>query len=65
MPILSSTNGVATAHNRLLGLKQVNEEGDVREVDHSVPIDICLVKEIASLQDGNEWSDVTEVHYIV
>ena len=42
-------------------MKQFNEERDIGEIDHSVPVDICFVKVIAGLQDGNEWCDVPEV----
>ena len=40
--------------SRLLSNKQLNEEADIVEVDHSVAIDICFVKEVAGLQNGNE-----------
>ena len=37
--------------SRLLGNQQVNEERDVREVDHSVSVNICFVEEITGLQN--------------
>ena len=40
--------------NLLQGDKQVNEEADIRDIDHAVPVDIYFVKETTVLQDRNE-----------
>jgi len=59
------TTQVLRSVTPLLRAEQVDEETDIEEVNHSVPIDIRLVKKATGLQDRNERGDVQEVDYSV